>query len=92
MILGEESQEWLPALPLNPLAWIIHEEANNLVAQAFQPGQKTPGFLGIFILTKYFNELSCILRGSCIKWVGTLGRAASPSRHGQEARATGRIL
>jgi hypothetical protein len=40
------------------------QEAKNLVAQAFQPVQKTLCFLGLFILIIYFNGLSCILKSS----------------------------
>jgi hypothetical protein len=42
----------------------IHQAAKNLVAQAFQPVQKTLCFFGLLNLTKYIIALSSFLKSS----------------------------
>jgi hypothetical protein len=42
----------------------MHQAAKNLVAQAFQPVQKTLYFSRLSNLVLNFNKLPCILKGS----------------------------
>jgi hypothetical protein len=62
--IADVDLETAPALWSGTLGRIIHRAAKNLVAQAFQPVQKTLCFFGLLNLIKYIIALSSFLKSS----------------------------